>query len=106
METKTRLTPEEKFVEMYKEFMSVCQKYSDFGAADEGDHIIARCIRKALNGNLEVPTTAGGWDLFTCEMKCGVAARALTASAKKLCTFVHKNRDSMKFTGFVHGYVG
>jgi len=40
---------------------------------------------------VNIPVTGDDWQLYTCSMKCGTAARGLTAALKKAFRYFEKN---------------
>lgn len=74
-----------RWKEADKEFEKVRARYSKYGAWDsEPRRIFESLVFEVLEGNRAlVPTTGGGWELFTSSMNCDEAASALALEARK-----------------------
>ena len=76
--------------EAFKEFDEVARKYSDYGSCDsEPYHVLRHAVKihlglKDSKNPVWMPATGEDWQLYTASMKCGKAAKALTAALKKL----------------------
>lgn len=74
--------------EAFQRFYRVQDRYACYGAYDsEPCYVMRSYLRKSLRfdeGPARLPTTAEDWQLYTCSMKCGNAARSLTSALKKL----------------------
>lgn len=81
------MTDEQKGLkEFIEEFRIAQAKYLEYGACDsEPDWISQDVMEKALRRKrFTVPKTADDWQLYTASMKCGRAARSLTARLNKV----------------------
>lgn len=89
----------DQFIEKFKEeddkFSEVQSKFSKYGASDsEPTHRYKGILRRALCGQPFPERTDGDWwELYTFDMKCGTAARSLTAQAKKVYEFVSQKAN-------------
>jgi hypothetical protein len=80
------MTDVEKLKQELIEFGKTQSRFSEYGAWDtEPDVVYQTAVWKTYAGiPFTVPKTGEDWQLFTCSMKCGNAARALTAQLKKV----------------------
>lgn len=76
----------EKVKAAVKAFEETQSKWSKYGAEDtEPDGVFQSVIWKTFKGKpVDIPVTGDEWDLYTVNMKCGSAARALGAATQKV----------------------
>lgn len=79
----------EKFKEYVEAFRVVQSKYSDKGAADTEPRVVfLDLVEDVINGT-EIDKVLGDmpdadrWQLYTATFRCGAAAKALNAAAKR-----------------------
>jgi len=73
-----------------KAFEAAQARYSKYGAQDtEPDAVFQWTLAKVVSGKPYImPTLPRDWQLFTSTMKCGTAARALTAACTAAVTAI------------------
>ena len=75
-------------VKEYENLYAVMNRFRSYGASDTEPRAVAsQCIRAKLDPSVAIvilPMTGDDWELFTSTMKCGNAARSLTAALKRL----------------------
>ena len=78
----------DKVSAIFNEFYKVQDRWAEYGAYDsEPSHVMTRYLLSALGFSdkpCRLPITGDDWQLYACSMKCGQAARSLTAALKKL----------------------
>lgn len=91
-----------------KAFEVAQAKYAAFGAQDtEPDGVFQYTLAKAIAGSgVNLPTTGRDWQLFTSSMKCGTAARALTAACRKAVELIRGTpvEDVQKVKAYLRDY--
>lgn len=99
------VTPLDRLKSAIKAFEAVQLKYSQYGAQDtEPDAVFQHTLAKTVNGkSVTIPTTPANWQLFSSTMKCGIAARALTAACKKAVAAI--NTAPVKELGAIKAYL-
>jgi chromosome segregation and condensation protein ScpB len=74
------------FRELVQGFDKCCQDFREYGACDsEPQSIVRALIRNALKGRqVNIPTTASGWELYSSMEDADIVAGLLAERAKPL----------------------
>ena len=78
-----------KLQKAHENFDVVQRKLSKFGANDtEPNGVYQREVLNAIKGLPFKPLTADDWQLYTCGMKCGMAAKRLNHALQKVVNVI------------------
>ncbi len=75
--------------EQYEAAQRVFCELSEYGATDsEPRYEFHAALKSAFEGETRIPKTGEEWQLYSSSMKCGSAARRLTAATKRVTTLI------------------
>ena len=97
-EHEMKKNAQERLIQARVEWNAVVVKYQSYGAADTEPRYHFECIEGAAINNEPTPDfskmDANFWELYTASMKCGRAAKALTAAAKRVYNAILEAKEA------------